>query len=233
MSEPQSIEYIHNIIRGWILENKIEPGKKINQIKIAEELKVSRTPIVKALHKLATEGLVDNIPQRGFFVHQITLKELHELFILRESLEKIIICDIVERLTKKEIRDLEMFFIEFTKVNAIDVKKYSLKDQQFHTKLFELSNNSLVKKINETFQVLNRTFLSGLVRPPKDTLPEHLKIIETLKMKDVQGAVKIISEHDGNTQQRLLQIMDGMNELGINTARAHVGDIPLMSIGHK
>lgn len=226
MKKYQSVEEIHDLIRSWILENKLEPGKKINQNEIAKGLKVSRTPVVKALHKLATEGLVDTVFQKGFFVHQITIKELYEVFLLREAMEKIVISEIADKLTHKNIKELEIIFAEFKSQSNIDVKKYAVKDQHFHTKLLEFSSNELVKKINDSYQILNRTFVCGLVRPPEETLPEHLKIIEALKNKDVEQAIKIIGDHDSKTHKKILRLMKDLSELKIYDSRTQVENIP-------
>ena len=104
MSEVKSTAWIHMTLRNWIMQQKLMPGEKIMQGSIAEELEVSRTPVVKALHKLETEGLVDNFPQRGFYVHKLTMKELYELFILRESLEKIVIIDVTRSIQTKQLK---------------------------------------------------------------------------------------------------------------------------------
>jgi len=225
MNDLKTTEEIHDILRNWILDGKLLPGEKLNQIKISEELNVSRTPVVKALHKLATEGMVDSFPQRGFFIHHLSLKELYDLFILRESLEKIVIQDIIDNLSEKDLARMEGVFKQFINSKGIDIKTYRTKDRQFHNLLFELCSNKFAKRINESFQILNRTFLSGLVRPPEDTLGEHLRIIAALKKKDKQEAILSIGDHDSTTLKRISQIMKGMQEFGIDPARTNIGDV--------
>ena len=59
-----------------ILANQFAPNQRINQSQLATELGVSRTPVIKALHMLVAEGLLDNIPNKGFYIHKLTIKEL-------------------------------------------------------------------------------------------------------------------------------------------------------------
>jgi len=225
MSSTKDTSWIHTTLRSWIISKKLEPGEKLIQLRIADELKVSRTPVVKALHKLASEGLVDNIPQRGFFVHHLTIKELYELFILRESLEKIVIRDVAQNIKKNDLIKINSIFREFKPNKNIDSSKYRIKDQQFHQLFFDICTNTLAKNINDSYQVLNKTFLSGLVRPPEETLKEHRTIIDAIKKGDVQGASRAISVHDNKSTHRILNIINGMNSLGIDPSKTKIGNI--------
>lgn len=217
--------WIHKTLRDWIILQKLAPGEKIMQGNLAESLKVSRTPIVKALHKLESEGLVDNIPQRGFYVHKLTLKELFELFLLRESLEKIVVIDVTKNIEARKLKELELIFSSFRNAYEIDIAKYRLADQKFHNKLFEFCSISLVTRINETFQVINRTLLSGLIRPPEETLNEHLKIIEGIRNHDVIMAREAIEKHDRNTNTLIQKTVNDVERLGINPAKIFVGEV--------
>lgn len=228
MSE-KSTSWIHHTLRSWILQQKLPPGIKINQPKLAKELDVSRTPVVKALHKLETDGLVDNIHQKGFYVHKLTVKELYELFLLRESLEKIVVSDLAKNITDKNLRILDSLFSKFSNKSNYDIKKYRETDQKFHTLLFEFSGNEIAKKINENYQVLNRTLLGGLIRPPEVTLNEHLSIINAIKNRDEKTVVKAMGLHDNKTIQIIHKTIIKLEELGMQSSEVFVDDITFTS----
>jgi len=225
MNDLKNTAWIHLTLRDWIMQQKLLPGEKIMQGSIAEELEVSRTPVVKALHKLETEGLVDNFPQRGFYVHKLTMKELYELFILRESLEKIVIIDVTKSIQAKQLKILESIFMPFKAAGKIDEEKYRIADQKFHNMLFDLCSNTLVTRINETFQVINRTLLSGLIRPAEETLVEHMEVVEAIKNGDVDRARKAIEKHDRNTNDQIQKTLHDIQRLGINPAEIYVGEV--------
>ena len=78
---------VHRQIKSMILEQKLKPGAKIYQEKLALDLGISRTPLVNALKKLEQERLIMAIPRRGFYVRQFSKQEMVGIFELREVLE--------------------------------------------------------------------------------------------------------------------------------------------------
>ena len=68
---------VHRSLLSMIVSGELAPGTKINQDRLAARLGVSRTPVVKALHLLSAQGLVDAAPNRGFRVHKATVAEDH------------------------------------------------------------------------------------------------------------------------------------------------------------
>ena len=74
-------------LRRRIADTDIAPGTRINEVHLARTLTVSRTPLREALTRLASEGLVDNRPRRGFFVRALSLGEFRELYPLRAHLD--------------------------------------------------------------------------------------------------------------------------------------------------
>jgi len=227
IAEDNSTASAYKVIRQMIVEQKLTPGSKFNQVKLAEDLGISRTPVVKALHKLEAEGLVDNIPQKGFFVHQLTVTELLELFSLREALDTIILNGIVENITAEQIEQmnsiLEPFGGEWTPERMVE---YWLADQTFHNTLMEFSNNTLAKKVNDTFQVLNRTYRGGLVRHPGESLKEHKALIAAFKSRDVKTARKIAIEHISKGREILEATVEKLRSLGVDPAKLPVQDVP-------
>lgn len=215
---------IHKTLRQWIIHKKLKPGSKINQIELAEVFGVSRTPIVKALQRLETEGLIDNVYQKGYFVHQLTVKEILEIFALREALEVIVINDVVTIITDEQISKLEKLFAPFSK-NDMNIKEYWEADQIFHNTLIDLCRNELAKKINEMFQVLNRTYIGGLVRKPAETLVEHKRIIAALKTRNLEEATSAIIEHIYKTKKLLLEMNRRLEKLGIDPSKLPVQDM--------
>lgn len=209
--------WVYRQIRSLIVAKRIPPGSKINQNAMAEEMKISRTPVVNALHKLESEGLVDNIPHTGFFVHQITVKELLDLFALREALDTMIVTEIAATVAEGDVRRLERVFEPFRdRPDAIDAERYRRADIRFHFTLLELCANSLARKVNESFQVFNRSFMGGLVRPPQETLPEHLAIIEALRARDLGRARAAVVAHNNGTKAVLQELVVNMRKIGVD-----------------
>ena len=79
--------FIYQELRNSILQRKLAPGNQLVENVISEKLNVSRTPIRGAIQKLAREGLVNVIPNRGAFVIQPTKEEIIQAYQLRVELE--------------------------------------------------------------------------------------------------------------------------------------------------
>ena len=206
--------WVYDRIRATILEKRIPPGGKINQNTMAEEMQISRTPVVNALHKLESEGLVDNVPHTGFFVHRITVKEILDLFALREALESIVVTELVETLTERQARELREVFSTFSVESGIDVDRYRKADVRFHITMLGYCSNNLAKRVNDNFQIFVRSFMAGLLRPPEETLPEHLAIVEALCRRDLDQARQAVTRHNNGTRALLQEMVINLRKIG-------------------
>jgi DNA-binding GntR family transcriptional regulator len=182
---------------------------------MAETMRISRTPVVNALHKLESEGLVDNVPHTGFFVHQITVKEVLDLFALRQALEVIVVTELAETITESQVQKLKDFFSPFLgSQNMIDVERYRRADFKFHTTMLEMCGNKLAKRVNENFQILTRSLMAGLLRPPAQTLSEHMAIVEALAARDLARARDAVVAHNNGTRTLLQDMVLNLRRIG-------------------
>jgi DNA-binding GntR family transcriptional regulator len=172
-----------------ILEQKLKPGTKIYQEKLAHDLGISRTPLVNALKKLEQERLVAAIPRRGCYVKRFSKHEMIRIFELREVLEGLAARRASLCISDDQVHKLQDFF-KGLKIssNAKSVEKYAKEDRRFHNFLIEIGGDELLSSILGTYSIVTFSYLggfrAGLVRPPKETLPEHLAIIEAITRKD-------------------------------------------------
>jgi DNA-binding GntR family transcriptional regulator len=212
-----STKKIYEKILRLIVEKQLPPGGKINQNKLAGQMRSSRTPVVKALHLLEAQGLVDSITDRGFFVHELSMLELLELFTLREALDSIIVFELIETITPEQMQRLEDLMAVFERAAELaDEEEYRKCDQDFHRLLLEFSRNTLVKRINEYFQIYNRCFVVGLLREPRQTLPEHRRLVDAFKKKDRDEARDAVAAHIANTKVFLQELVKRLQQIGID-----------------
>jgi DNA-binding GntR family transcriptional regulator len=212
-----STKKIYEKILRLIVEKQLPPGGKINQNKLAGQMRSSRTPVVKALHLLEAQGLVDSITDRGFFVHELSMLELLELFTLREALDSIIVFELIETITPEQMQRLEDLMAVFERAAELaDEEEYRKCDQDFHRLLLEFSRNTLVKRINEYFQIYNRCFVVGLLREPRQTLPEHRRLVDAFKKKDRDEARDAVAAHIANTKIFLQELVKRLQQIGID-----------------
>lgn len=171
---------VYDALKGMILSGELEPGQKITQMKLAEEIGVSRTPLLKALQILEHELLVESIPRRGMFVKKMKHEEIIDAFDCREGLEGIAARLTAERITDSQLRRLEKLFAPFKNQTDISVKDYGRADQQFHRLLIQFSGNQILPRIEMVGNIHIISYNRGLIRPPEETLPEHDAIVNAI-----------------------------------------------------
>ena len=88
MFTPRALyEDVAELLRQRIFQRQLEPGSWIDELKIAEELGISRTPLREALKVLATEGLVTMKVRRGAYVTEVSEKDLRDVYHLLALME--------------------------------------------------------------------------------------------------------------------------------------------------
>jgi DNA-binding GntR family transcriptional regulator len=200
----------YQILKSMIIERQLLPGDKIPQEKLAEDLGISRTPLINALKFLEHEKLVQSIPRRGFFVRLFDKAEMISIFELRELLEGLSARRACQNITDREIDQLKGFFRQFAGMkNIADIKAYAREDRRFHNLLTGIGAKEFLKSILETYNIISfsyQTVLSeGLVRSPNETIHEHLAIIEAISNRDADSAERLMRRHLSNSAAVLRQ----------------------------
>jgi DNA-binding GntR family transcriptional regulator len=94
-------------LRAAILGGELHAGARLGEVELAEQLGVSRTPVREALRRLATEGLVELLPNRGAYVTEWSAADLEDIYELRATLESHASRRAATRITDEEIAELE------------------------------------------------------------------------------------------------------------------------------
>ena len=188
------------ILRNMIVNRKLLPGDKIPQEKLAQDLGISRTPLVSALKYLEKEKLVEAIPRRGFYVRLFSKEEMISIFELREVLEGLAARRAARNITDVQINKLQNFFKQFERVIDItDISAYAKEDRRFHNFVTEISAKEFLKSILENFNIISYSYQlvtsEGLVRTPNETIREHRAMIDAISNKDEDLAEDIMRQH--------------------------------------
>lgn len=198
---------VYRKLKDMILNNELHPGQKIVQEKIAKQLGVSRTPLLKALQMLEYEFLVESIPRRGIFVKQIELHEMIDVFDCREGLEGMAAKLLAQRRTDSCVKKLRNLFKNF-QPNSINLTAYRNADEKFHQLLIDLSGNSTLKRLYFFGNVHTKVIQAGLVRSPEETLNEHLEIIDAIEKGDAVRAEEEMRNHIHKSRQLLTEYLE-------------------------
>lgn len=192
----QDLSYeIYKRLKSMILANEFEAGAKLKQEHIAAMFGVSRMPLHRAFQMLENEMLVESVPRRGYYVTKVDAKQLIDAFECREALEGIAARRAAQNITKEQLKYLKSLFKKFIGASEIDVAEYLESDQEFHNLIMKISGNQIINRLELLGNNTIRTFRGGLLRPPQETLGEHLAVIDALEKGDGELAEKLIREH--------------------------------------
>ena len=189
-------------LRQAILKGELEPGERLMEMQLAEQLGVSRTPIREAIRKLELEGLVFMIPRKGAVVAEITEKSLRDVLEVRRALEELAMKLACEKILDEEIEELKVAAKEFEDaLKTGDVTVYAEADVKFHDIIYRPTDNQrLIQLLYNLREQMYRYRVEYLKRDDShDTLlAEHQYIIETLEKRNADEAIKAICAHIDN-----------------------------------
>jgi DNA-binding GntR family transcriptional regulator len=191
---------VYSILKDMIMERKLLPGQKIPQEKLARDLGISRTPLIGALKFLEQDKLVESVPRRGFFVRIFRKEERVYIFELREVLEGLAARRAAAKVSDSQIIELNSFFKHFAgQKNISDVRAYAREDRRFHSFVIDVGAKEFLKSILQTTNIISFSYqvlhTEGLVRPPNETIQEHLAVIEAIKVRDSEAAEELMRQH--------------------------------------
>ncbi len=194
-------ELVYERIKLMIHDGIIIPGQKILRRDIAKMLDVSLTPVREAVNRLVGEGFIEQKSREGFFMKTFTYEDLKELFAVRAALEGVAVRICIEQLKDDKMKELTLFFEDFSPpIPDNSISQYLKVDQAFHKKIIQLCGNSLIIDYDKNFDFILKSYQKGLLRDPDETLNEHREIINAIKEKNGQKAHELIVKHHLKTR---------------------------------
>lgn len=210
-------------LRAAIVRGDLAPGEKILQEATAEELGVSLIPLREALKTLAGEGVVTYHPQRGYFVTELPVERIRELYLARDLVEAE-----VERLAVPRLDDGALGIMraqvqaQRRAVAERDAVEMIAANRTFHFAMFELCRNPwLVRFVTQLWDALDPyrvlSYRRMWLQPdnellPEEILAEHDRILDALESGDREGALLLMSEHRGRSEAFLAALTPGAVE---------------------
>ena len=199
-------EEIASYIRDKILKGEYEIGERIKENLLADELRVSRTPVREAVKQLETEGLVECIPNRGCFALGFTKQDIEDIYAVRMTVEVLAMKWAVNKITKEEIRQLQDKFdiMEFYTQKKNGHKVMEL-NKEFHEIVYNASRSRFLVQILKSYQEYvqrTRKVTVYCEKNLKEILEEHKGILEAIRARDEKKAVETILIHLTNSQIR-------------------------------
>ena len=196
MEHPILRDKAYVTIKQKLLHRDIQPGERIRENLLAEEVSMSRTPVREAISQLTTEGFIVSLPRKGLFCASITREEMLDFLKIRESLEILAVRECLERATDEEIGRLDALLADYERaITSGTRREASDLDSQFHMSIAEMSKNrKLIRFIAEIgyFMCLARTKERPelTIEEREMSIRQHRAILEALHQRDVNRSVK-------------------------------------------
>jgi len=194
-------------IKKMMLNYDIIPGQRLILVDLAEQLGVSRTPVMHALSILAQEGYLDLVANQGYSVHVLTEEEGRNLFEIREIIETGIIDQLVHKMTDQQFEKLANSKMDFERAISDRVnRKLFILDTEFHACAIEIMDNPIL--VDRYRDICQKIFLRFriedlLVQQIGEIVREHDEILNALRIKDVEYAKELLHNHNKNAQNSL------------------------------
>jgi DNA-binding GntR family transcriptional regulator len=193
-------EWTTEILRRAILDGYFEPGERLDQDAIAEELGVSLTPLRGAIAALESEGLFVRWPHRGVFLREVSEEELRESFALRALLEAELVLQATSSIPDSVLDELESMLEKAD--NAYDDGDHAAffdADRHLHKTLAEFAGASLW---SEVLELVKNRIAAVVLLAHADSSPyvgefsrEHFAILEAMRERDPKRAAALMRQH--------------------------------------
>jgi DNA-binding GntR family transcriptional regulator len=197
-----AVDVVYEVLRRSILDGELPPGHRLRSDVLANELKVSRTPVREALRKLETEGLVD-ASRSGLVVRQSSEEDLVEIFYLCEALEGMAARLAAENANRAEIDELHAVFEDMEAVAARgDIALVRKLTGEFHLLVCRASHNKrLIQSLQGLLDHMRQAQSSTLYMPgrPADALKEHRALLRAIEKRDPDLAETLARQHRRKT----------------------------------
>jgi DNA-binding GntR family transcriptional regulator len=196
-------EEVAELLRQRIFNRELEPGSWIDELRIADELGISRTPMREALKVLAAEGLVTMKVRRGAYVTEVSEQDLRDVYHLLALLESDAAAVVARTATDEQLASLQNLHDELESAVA-DRDRFFAINERFHMQVLALANNrwrdQMVGDLRKVMKLNrhNSLFKSGRLQ---ESLAEHRAIVAALVARQAETAAERMRQHFFNGLQ--------------------------------
>ena len=196
-------------LRQLIVEGTIEPGAKLNERALAEELRVSRTPLREAIRMLAAEGLVALLPNRGAVAVQLSTADIVDTFEVIAGLEGQSGQLACERITGAELKEIRALHYEMLAAHTRrDLPTYYSLNAAIHSHINAAARNPV---LSDVYRTVNARLQALRFRSNFDedkwarAMREHERMVELLAARDGVRLRKLLVAHLEHKRDAVLE----------------------------
>jgi len=215
----------HEQLRAMIFSGALQAGQALRQEEIAKQLGLSRLPVREALNRLATEGLVELKPRRGFYVTSLNPDEIEDIFDMRSLLEGRAGLLATQRCVPEDADEIDEIVAAIDEVLVEDVEfdVWASWNLRFHERLYQSCGRKhlcrQIRMLRDAVAPLIRILATqqGQLRRAQE---EHRQLAKAFRAGDAERVAALCSEHCAYTGRILRQQVQTDSKVGGNTNAA-------------
>ncbi|HCA15938.1 MAG: GntR family transcriptional regulator [Alcaligenes sp.] len=203
-ARPHYVDEVYRILLDAISDGSLAPGSRITQEDIAEQLKVSRSPVLQAIQLLKKDGLLQDAEGRGVMVAPLNLHHIGHLYQVRGALEAL-----ATKLAAQQsaILDPDLIRLGRKVARGHDVRAMIEADEAFHKAIYEASGNPMIAESAQVHWVHLRRVMGAVLQSAEQRMSiwdEHEELAAAIASGDEAGAIAICERHMNNASDKLL-----------------------------
>jgi len=211
-NEDTLVEQVYKTLRNKIITGKIAGGSRLVESALAEEMKVSRTPVREALHRLAVEGFLYSIPRAGYIVEEMSDYDIEDLFTIRVEIELLAARLAFEKITPVELERMELNLkMTDEKVDSGHTVGLTDLDVAFHNIIYKATRSKTMVHICQSLSDHSLKYRISLIHIPefaRKTRDGHYEIFRSFVDKDFPRLEKAIKNHLQLAKEDILKMIE-------------------------
>ncbi len=208
--DASSVDRVYLELRDRAMRYDFRPGSRINEQALGRELGISRPPLREALNRLAAEGLLDFVMNKGFFRKSISVDEVMDLYQVRIALERRAVLLAIQRASDAQIAAVADYWADIReRATQMPTADLLLADEEFHRRLVALSGNRELAAIMEN--VTRRIHSARHIDIEQSAwnsraFAAHDEVMRLIAERRTDAALQALTEHIDMSQQRAIEI---------------------------
>lgn len=205
---PNYVDEVYRVLLDAISDGSLAPGTRITQEEIAEQLNVSRSPVLQAMQLLKKNGLLQDAGGRGLMVAPLDIDQIRHLYEIRSVLEVLAARLAAE---KKEVIDRSLIVKGRQVAHTNIVRAMIDADEAFHKAIYKASGNPLIALTAEVHWAHLRRVMGALLQSEDQRISvwdDHEKLADAIETGDVGIAMKVAEKHMDAARIKLLSSLE-------------------------
>lgn len=200
-------------LRGQIIGGLLPPGSRITEIKVSQDMGLSRATVRTALHQLAKEGLLNLVPYTGWTVIELTREDVWELYTLRSAVERLAAQLAATRADSGSLNRVNAAFLRLEReVGRGDSLAIADADFSFHKAIVDAAAHSRLTMQYAVIEQQIRVYIrssDALIADPSEIIAQHRPMHEAILARHAAEAGRLAEEHNLTEGEKLVQSLPG------------------------